>query len=640
VLSAAGCSPASYARSADREVYGIVKAKSAKVPGMLHTFTVEQAAQDVLAGLPRVPERPPTPAGQAPAAEAQPVAPGQAAAPEGQAAGAGGQPTAGQMPAADSDPPAAEGQPSGAEAQPPATGQAAGAEGQPPAKGQAPAAQGEAAIGGAATGEAAVTEAAGPEAPVPAAGVEQELEPGAALVSLVKALEIAALNNRDYQSQKESVYLAALSLTFQRYQFNPHFFGTLSGQWDYTGAGDEQEVSAKSGIGFDWLFWTGARLSTSLTTSVSEFLTGDPRKAASSLFSATITQPILQGAGIAVTESLTQAERNVVYQLRDFVRFRQTFFVNVLSSYYRVLQALQVVENQRLNYQDLKVSLDYMEWRSKAGLIPEYQVDQTRQAVLSAENSLVTARQSYRNALDQFKITLALPTETLIALDPKELDRLPTEKLPDISLPPERIEQLAMDNRLDLRVQRDRLEDSERQVKVAENALLPGLGLTASVDSSTVDNKPLKFTSNTTNASVGLELDLPLDRLSERNNYRSSLISLAASKRSYTQARDQVVQDVRDDWRQYMSAMRSYQIQEESVRLANRRVESTKLLLEAGRAEVRDVLDALSSLVNARNSLARAVVDYRVARLQLSQDIGILRVDENGQLGESFDEYK
>ncbi len=51
-----------------------------------------------------------------------------------------------------------------------------------------------------------------------------------------------------------------------------------------------------------------------------------------STLSLDIIQPLLRGAGWAVTlEPLTQAERNLLYAIRDFARFRQQYFVFVAS---------------------------------------------------------------------------------------------------------------------------------------------------------------------------------------------------------------------------------------------------------------------------------------------------------------------
>ncbi len=38
-------------------------------------------------------------------------------------------------------------------------------------------------------------------------------------------------------------------------------------------------------------------------------------------------------------ENLTLAERNLLYALRDFTRFRKQFSVDTAAAYYRVLQS-------------------------------------------------------------------------------------------------------------------------------------------------------------------------------------------------------------------------------------------------------------------------------------------------------------
>ena len=73
-------------------------------------------------------------------------------------------------------------------------------------------------------------------------------------------------------------------------------------------------------------------------------------------------------------------------------------------------------------------------------------------------------------------------------------------------------------------------------------------------------------------------------------------------------------------------ARQSYALQEEGVRLATRRVESASFFLQAGRAETRDVLEAESALIEAKNALTAALVDYVAALLALRRDTGELVV--------------
>src|SRR5262249_18888091 len=53
-------------------------------------------------------------------------------------------------------------------------------------------------------------------------------------------------------------------------------------------------------------------------------------------------QPLLRGAGKAVTlEPLTQAERNLLYIIRDFAKFRQEFFVFIAAGQAQFIPGVQ-----------------------------------------------------------------------------------------------------------------------------------------------------------------------------------------------------------------------------------------------------------------------------------------------------------
>jgi outer membrane protein TolC len=54
------------------------------------------------------------------------------------------------------------------------------------------------------------------------------------------------------------------------------------------------------------------------------------------------------------------------------------------------------------------------------------------------------------------------------------------------------------------------------------------------------------------------------------------------------------------------------------------------LFLEAGRIQIRDLLEAQDALLSAQNSLTRAVVDYRIGELEFQRDLDLLEVNELG----------
>ena len=68
---------------------------------------------------------------------------------------------------------------------------------------------------------------------------------------------MATAHNRAYQTQKEALYLSALSLTDERHKYARQWFGTIDGR--YISEGGEEETSISGGgeenslVGFDRL---------------------------------------------------------------------------------------------------------------------------------------------------------------------------------------------------------------------------------------------------------------------------------------------------------------------------------------------------------------------------------------------------
>lgn len=523
---------------------------------------------------------------------------------------------------------------------------------------------------------------------------------GTIRLTLSDALELAARYSREYQTEKENLYLAALALTLERYNWKPSFFAAFAGTVtkdktgkvavdDLRGATEGEKRTAKAAakamgpgadtsvyndaktktgvsarfaktkslttdVGFTQLLATGGDFTIRLTTDLMRATTADPREAIGSVLTAEVVQPLLRGGGrLVARENLTQAERDTVYAVRSFARFRRTFVVNITSRYYRVLQQRDSVVNAWDNYQRLRQARARSADMANAGRLAEFEVDKARQEVLRARDSWVQALRQYQEQLDNFKITLGLPTEAAIALDPTEIDALRKAGPGPVKLTRERAVAIALERRLDLLNVNDQVRDGERLVKIARNGLAPDLaarlgvsvasrersrsvpvldGTGAEVGSVTVVDRrrPTRFSMHRGVFTAGVEGELPLDRKAERNAYRGALINLERARRAATETEDQVTLSVRQAWRSLLEAAESYKIQLAAVPLAERRVESTSILLQRGDADMDAVLRANDDLVDAQNALTRALIDHRLARLALWRDTELLRVDEHG----------
>jgi outer membrane protein TolC len=458
--------------------------------------------------------------------------------------------------------------------------------------------------------------------------------PKGRVLSLAQAVAIATARNRDYQTQKEFLYRSALNLTGTRYQYALKWFGTIDGTYtDNKGTGEEDAslgVSAESSK--RTLLLDGVLLNAGIAIDWLRFLTGDPRHTIGSVLSGDFAVPLLgAGAGRLAQEDLTQAERQVLYDIRTFNRFRQTFVVSVINDYYNVLQRRDAVTNAENNYKrqvESKLRLDML---AEAGREPQINVDEAEQRMLSAENAWISAQQSYEQALDQFKIRLAMPTDADIELDPNELEALKVAGVSDPDYSAEIAIDTALVRRLDLANTKDDVEDKARKLELAADGLGVQLNLTGSLNVESpekVQFSRLQF--NQGLYSLGLNADLPFDRKSERNAYRTALIAFTKSQRDYENSIDNVKLDIRNAYRQLRERAESYRIQQLSLKLAEKRLENNRLLLDAGRADVRLLLDSQDALVNAQNSLTAALVNHTIAKLNFFRDIGVLQVRPDG----------
>lgn len=485
-------------------------------------------------------------------------------------------------------------------------------------------------------------------------------EQGAPVLSLERALETSVNHSRIYQSRKEVVYLEALDLALTRHQFTPIFDANGSAEYEVgtvqvveprvdpvTGQlvpvvsdtlVERNSVRGSGAIRASWLIRDVGRISTALTTDFFRFLKGEPGTIASSQVGANFIRPLWRNAGFKVEmEQLTLAERQLLYSLRDFTRFRKQFSVDVASSYYRVLQSRDAARNTYLGYQNFKRSAERTRALVKEGRVKLAELGRLEQQELSQETLWVAAVRNYKLALDNFKIQLGLSTDAAIILDEMELDQLGIIH-PNIAM--EDAISVAMASRLDLQNLRQQHEDTGRAIQVAESLLKPQINLVASAGFDSKQQTMARLPVPDIDRyrwSAGFNVDPGLDRKAERNTYRTALIRHEQSARSIVEAEDTIKLQVREDLRTLEQDKRSFENSELGVKLAERRLEEQRLLAELGRGRAQDEVDAQNDLTAAKNQRTQALVEHTIARLRFWEHLGILFIKEDGRWQETPD---
>ncbi len=455
-------------------------------------------------------------------------------------------------------------------------------------------------------------------------------QPGEIRLDLQTALDVAAENSREFQTRKEALYLTALDLTQQQLNFSVIFGG--GGNADATGVADrELAVALSDDLSAAANTTAGTRIVASFVNTFLRSVVNGGNFEGNSILDLTITQPLLRGFGSRIArEPLTQAERNVIYEVRAFERFRRTFAVRVTSSYYLVARQFADLQSENANYSSVSQSREQIEALFEASRRTINDVDQARQNELNAENRLIEAQNRLQLSLDNFKLTLGLPISTPLEVDVDELKRLAALGVQAVDLDEETCVEVALARRYDYQTVLDRVVDAARGIRITKDALRSSLDFSTVFTVPTHPDESLDFDWSQMSWAAGFDLDLALNRIPERNAYRAALITIDVRIRAREELEDTIRADLRTSLRDIQTRLQSYDIQRRAVTLAERRVDSTTELYDAGLAQARDILEAQAALLNARLGLNGALVDYAIARLELMRDLEAIAIEPKG----------
>ncbi len=454
----------------------------------------------------------------------------------------------------------------------------------------------------------------------------------ASRLNLFDCIHYAVNNGRQYQDRVETLYEAALDVTLQRHLFSPRPFANVRTRYD----GGQSDVNYRSALtvtgeaGVRQKLPYGGEIVASALVDFVNALNDNTKDGESARVAISGSIPLLRGAGMVNLEGLINSERQLVYSVREFESFRRDFAIDVARRYFQLLTRQQSVRNRYIRYLDNVELTRRTEAISEAGSVSALQVQRAQQELLTSEDDVNRAVQQYENELDDFKLVLGMPIQQELQVVPVALDVV------DPNLDVDSITATAKRYRLDLQTARDRVADAQRRVEYAKNDLLPDLSLSADTGLSNPDStRARQLNSDTLDYSAELRLDLPIDRLEERNRYRQSLINLQSSLRGVEDLEQAIYADMRQAARSIRSAQTTLELNRRSIQIARDRLDLANENLLTGRTpDTREVVDAQNSLLLAQDRYEQARADLQVQVLQYLRDTGQLRLDPaSGQLG-------
>ncbi|UCE59497.1 MAG: TolC family protein [Phycisphaerales bacterium] len=460
--------------------------------------------------------------------------------------------------------------------------------------------------------------------------------------SLHDALMYATQHARALQDAKEELYLAALDLTLERHLWTPQFVASMKAQGDFADAGGlhdyDRALTATSDFSVSQRLPYGGEISAQIVSALVRDLEDHVTSGESGDLILKADIPLLRGAGRSAYETRYSAERELIYAVRLYERFRRSFLVDVAGRLFTLQQSKAAIDNTYTAYRSRIRDWEKADFINRVGQSRDvFEAPRAKASLRQAEAALVSTKERYATALDRFKIFIGMPVSELLDVVDQHADEA-SRRLDDL-LPVVQVStavETALRSRLDLLNSVDLLDDSRRGVLVARNRILPDLDVTAGFN---FDSDPERLNSASYNPERaswhgGLELSLD-DRKSERNAYRAALIGLRRAQRNHQELIDNVRADVRRALRRITEKDNLRRIQSLNVEENELRLEAARAQFDLGKRTNQDVVDAENDLLAARNEYATAVAEYRNAILQFRLDTGTLRVTADGRWDES-----
>jgi len=454
--------------------------------------------------------------------------------------------------------------------------------------------------------------------------IQDRMEEGTLNLDLEGALRVAVEFSREYQSDKEALYLSALSLEGAELAFFTVFSGTSTGRIDRE-ADQDGRASLSSDGAARKAFRTGGMITASLGNDLIRYFTGDPRRSLVNALTLNLTQPLLRGAGRSIVgNSLLQAERNLIYQCRQHAFFQNDFAVGIVKDYFGLLGAKLNLRNNYTNY------LRSVQQRKRADSRAEFldspfQAQLARTTELDTKNRYIGGVANYLQSLDRFKLKLGIPLSVNVYLEDADLDILRETGLPDTAIDEKEAIKVAVASYLPLLNEIDRYEDRKRNVRIKANEFLPGLDFKSDASLNWDDEENyVDFDVDDVIANSRLELDLPINRWRQRNEYRDLIIRFEAGIRTLARNLDERRNVVANGIRNLERNRNDYLISVEAEKNTKARLDEQDIRSLAGTVNPQTYIDAQNDYIRAQNAVTDALVAVLSSKLDLQVNLGVL----------------
>jgi outer membrane protein len=330
--------------------------------------------------------------------------------------------------------------------------------------------------------------------------------------------------------------------------------------------------------------------------------------------------------------SLKAADSQVAEAQATYEAAAQNLILRVATAYFNVLSALDTLQAQQSSLQAFDLQLEQANKRFQVGLIAITDVEQARAARDNAAALVIAAKQSLATAEDQLQVITGRQYDTLSE---------PGADMPLVMPSPANQNQwvqTSIQQNLSLIASRLAADVARENVRIAFGGHLPTLSLIASrtFSSSNTDEtiigvngafQGLPAWSN--DRQIGLEVTVPIfsGGGTEARVHQAEYQWIAA-KDAVQQASRTTEQQARDAYLGVISGIAHVQALQQALTSSQTAYKATEAGYRVGTQTEVDVLNALSTLVQAKTNYASSRYAYITSVVQLRYAAGTLDANE------------
>ncbi|MEN4768927.1 outer membrane channel protein TolC [Duffyella gerundensis] len=336
--------------------------------------------------------------------------------------------------------------------------------------------------------------------------------------------------------------------------------------------------------------------------------------------------------------ALTLQEKTAGIQDVTWQTAQQNLMLNTATAYFNVLRAIDTLSYTEAQKQSIYRELDQTTQRFNVGLVAITDVQNARAQYDSVLANEVTARNALDNAVETLRQVTGNDYPTLASLNIDNFKA--TKPQPVASLLKE-----AESRNLNLLSARLTQDLAREQIRLSETGHMPTLDLTASTGLSNSKyggsraNQGASSTDSITGSNqVGLSFTLPLySGGSVTSQVKQAQYQYVSASEQLESAHRSTVQTVRSSFNNVNASISSINAYQQAVVSAQSSLDASEAGYQVGTRTIVDVLDATTTLYNAKQQLSNARYDYMINELNIKSALGTLNEQDlaalNNRLG-------